>query len=96
MITKHAMERLEERFNCRKDKIQKICIKAWRSKTPPDKVSVYYKKKNPNNKGKIFRAFNGLVFIFRYKHNKDLNLTQKVLITVYNPKLYEPYESKAK
>jgi hypothetical protein len=89
-MTKHAMERLAKRFNCRKDKMQKICQKAWRSQILPDKIMVYFKKKNPKYKKAVYRSFLNLVFVFRYRYVKDEDKTVKVLITVYKPKLYEP------
>lgn len=92
IITTHAEQRIQERFNCRKDKIMKVCQKAWQSQTPPNKLMVYFKKQRTNNKKSVYKVFQGLVFVFKYRHNKDLNYTYKVLITVYNPKLYESSE----
>ena len=88
VITKHAIERMEARFHCRKDKIYKMVIKAWQSKQHIDSKFVkrkrYFHADKFENQDKVeYRFYMGYLFVFR-RHDRYKN--QKILITLYNSK----------
>lgn len=88
IISQHAEERLLERMTKNRDKLEKIVVRAWRSKLAvPSNVNlprkyerVYYR----------YRWFGGYLFVFQIilagRNYSRFQLSQKKLITVYNPK----------
>lgn len=88
VITKHANERLKQRFNCSPDKLKKIVIKSWYSKDiMTDKLykKIRQKNKQPNI---VARYYLGYIFVFATKRYAKYNILQKTLITTFNPKHY--------
>ena len=63
-VSWHARDRILERLRCRKDKVQKVAIKAWNSK---EKIQEDYIKRRMYNGyvGMEYRLFCGLVFVFK-------------------------------
>lgn len=86
IITKHAEERLKERFTCRQDKLMKVTMKAWRSALPVQWWMIRAKKRLGYT-NTVLKHFNGYIWVFAPLYNKSLGFSQKVLITLYNPKL---------
>lgn len=83
VITKHGKEMMMERFKCRCDKIEKIIIKAFKSREWPNnelKLKLDVVKKKHGNDDIVYKYFNGYVFIF------EVSEKRKVFITAYNPK----------
>jgi len=86
-ITEHGEKRLLERFQCRDDKLKKIVIKAWYSNECFGKdVIDKYRVKGTCIK---YRVFNGFLFVFDVVYKNSYS--QKKLITVYNPKVWNDY-----
>ncbi len=84
-ITKHAKERLVQRFKCKEGKIRKVVKKAWNSN---DKISIFminklHSKPSANRKD-TYKYYQGIIFIFR--DDKYRGRIRKNLITVFNPK----------
>ena len=87
-ITKHAYERMKERFNCAEEKIKKIVMKAWFSKEPVAKELIIIKEQHnllvEGYKNSVYRLFQGHLFVFvSSQPNKNSFFTIKRLITVY-------------
>ena len=88
IVSAHAEQRLLERVRCRKDKIQKLVVKAWYSKSVPipkfektkNRTEYFYDRKRHN---RVARECMGYVFIFAYEYNRHPFLPQKVLVTVF-------------
>jgi hypothetical protein len=90
IITDHAYESMSARFNCRRDKMHKVMVKAWRSDDKPDRAFIMEaEKKHPRS---IYKVFNGFVFVFRLRYNKVLGFSQKYLITTYKRTGYQFYD----
>jgi len=87
IITDHALESLEKRFNCCPNKYHKIMVKAWNSPLSPNKS--YIKKANKKHPSRTYKIFNGFIFVFHTEYNKKAGFTQKFLITVYKKKGYQ-------
>lgn len=85
IITPHAQKRLEDRLNCRKDKIRKMVVKAWFNKEQV-KYDFKLRQEAKGYKG-IYKTINGFVFIFAERWEPRIGYTQKILITVYDPKV---------
>jgi hypothetical protein len=80
VISDHAEQRLKERFKCGDHKLKKVTVKAWYSNEFVDKSKI-------KDNGRIYRSFNGNVFVFKARFNKRIMAEQKILVTVINPKL---------
>ena len=87
IITEHACEALEKRFNCSSDKFHKVMLKAWKSTATPGYM--YIKEARKNHRKGIYKMFNGFIFVFRLRYNKRAGFAQKYLITVYKKNGYQ-------
>jgi hypothetical protein len=79
VITRHATGRMLERMNTRKDKLIKIAWKAWRSEEALSHLSKVDKNSYRHGQDRVGRAFSGLIFVFKERHNSI------ILITVIHP-----------
>lgn len=89
VITDHALDSFEERFNCRPDKRHKIMVKAWASEETPDYK--WIKEYGRKHEKSIYKIFQGFIFVFRIRYNKRLGASQKYLVTVYKKNGYQFY-----
>lgn len=80
IITKHAHNRMSERFMCSEEKIKKIAIKAWYSKDYTHHVE--YRSKVKGYKNSVYRIYQGYIFVFTEKNIANLHFNQKILVTV--------------
>lgn len=87
IITDHARRRLLKRFRCNKTKIKKIIVKAWRCKEAIENKKLYKLKKYNKGKQYTFRSFMGYIFVFAYDYRLSTRPPQKILITLYHPKI---------
>lgn len=87
IITEHASKKIKNRFRCHPNKIYKIMLKAWKTKETPGYV--FINKANQYYENRIYKMFNGYVFVFHVNHNKLLNIKQKYLITVFKRKGFQ-------
>ena len=61
-ITKHARERIKERFAALTEiKLKKAVVKAWLSKETSKKMQELIARKTPDT---IHRLFNGIIWVF--------------------------------
>lgn len=73
-ISKHAKERIRERFNCKKEKIEKVAKKAFYSKEKINKTFLERREFN-GYKDSYFRVFCGKIFVFTKCQKKILLVT---------------------
>jgi len=85
LIREHAEQRICERIKCSPAKMKKITIKAWNSKLKLPHLFEYEKQKI-GYANSIYRYHNGFIFVFSTKYNIKLGFSQKILVTVYDPK----------
>jgi hypothetical protein len=82
IITKHAQQRIKERFKCVDSKVMKVVRKAWQNQTPITKEFILVKKQKVyaelSGDTTHYRIFQGYLFVFI-----ESSLGIKRLITIY-------------
>jgi hypothetical protein len=78
IITHHGRKRLLERMGCRKDKAEKVVLKAYKSREKIKSKTILARKFNGYDDVE-FRMFSGCIFCFGKSQQKE-----PVLITVLN------------
>ena len=87
IVTEHGCHALEKRFHCSSNKFHKIMLKAWNSDANPGYK--YIREARRTHPKGIYKIFNGYIFVFRIRYNKQLGFSQKYLITVYKKNGYQ-------
>lgn len=85
IVSEHARQRMAERFGCDERKIRKIAVKAWQSQSEIPAKAIL-------DSNRDYRYYNGHIFVYARDNLPKYGLIQKILITVYNPKVKYFYE----
>lgn len=91
IISNHAIKRASQRFLLSEEELKEKMLNAWYGgEYMPkefyiDKHELGYYSKWRNLQ---YKRFEGIIFIFRLLHNKQLGFSQKNLITVYPDQEY--------
>lgn len=89
IITQHAENKFKQRVCCNQNKKHKIIVKAWNSK---EKIRPGFIRRSRKLYGnKIYKLFNGYIFVFDIRYNRKAGFAQKFLITVFKLKGYQIY-----
>lgn len=89
VITEHANERLQARVLIKPCKLRKIIVKAWHNKQPVNPRLLDKLTRKPEYRNKHYRWFNGYIFVFSIRYNKTIGFAQKILVTVFHPRMVE-------
>jgi len=87
LITKHAEEGIKQRFNVSENKIKKVIIKSWYNKEKINNRVLCKLLRNRKYGRTSYKIFNGFIFVFKCVFVSKLGINQKVLLTVYDPKV---------